>query len=88
MIILKMSAVGTSVDKYFLVCHGKTIQCESKQFSLSCASHSDGQTVLVVKNLPTLVPYVWLATMGLDTTSYVILLSPQLRNVIRALLNL
>jgi hypothetical protein len=55
---------------------------------LSCASHIDGQRVLVVKNLSTLLSYVWLATIGLDTTSYVILLSPQLRNIIRALLNL
>jgi len=49
-----MSAVGISADKYFLVCHGKTIQCESKHFSLSCASHADGQTGLVAKKLHTL----------------------------------
>jgi hypothetical protein len=87
MTILKTSAVGTRAVKHFLVCHGKTSQCESKQFSLSCANYPEGERVLVAKNLHT--PFImWLAAMHLDTTSYVILLSPQLRNIFRVILNL
>ena len=80
-----MSAVETSADKYFLVCHGKTIQCESKQFSLSCASHAEESFSCKKFSHAFCRIYVWLPCSCALTQNH---LSPQLRNIIRVILNL